>query len=120
MASDTVPGQLDEITERIKHGETQRELLAAKIDYMSARLDTGDQRMRFIESSLAENTAVTRAIGDKVESAVGQLTDAAGTLKDIRDAQVAGRVAKKVIAWTGGIAGGIAGIYTAWQSFPKH
>jgi hypothetical protein len=110
MASDTdfgpldsIPGQLEEIRDRL-----------------TAREKHVDDRFRAIETMVGENTVLTRTTAGKVDSAVAQLTEAAGTLKDIRDAQVAGRVAKKVIAWGGGIAGGAAGMWTAWQAFFKH
>ena len=120
IGEDSIPGQLEEIRQDIAHGDAMREKFALEIKAMSAELKAGDLRMRFIESGLAENTAMTRELAKTMEDAAGKLNDAAETLKDIRDYQIAGRVVKKGIVWVGGVGGGVAGLWSAWQAFLKH
>jgi hypothetical protein len=116
----TIPGELASIHARLDEAEEKRDVLTRSVAHatssligIAARLDAGDLRMRFIEAGLAENTLVTRGTAKT-------MSDAKDTLEAIRDAQTAGRVAKKVIAWGGGVAGGLAGIYAAFQAFFKH
>lgn len=97
MSADTIPGQLDEIRQTIKHGDAMREQFAAKLESVSSRLDAGDLRMRLIEHSVAENTTITRGMSD--------------TVNDIRDiveagkaVTLVGRGATKLIKWIGALA----------------
>jgi hypothetical protein len=123
----TIPGELASIHARLDEAEEKRDVLTRSVAHatsalggIAARLDAGDLRMRFIESGLAENTLVTRSTAETARETAKTMSGAKETLDAIRDAQTAGRVAKKVIGWGGGIAGGLAGIYAAFQSFIKH
>lgn len=116
MSAESIPGQLDEIRASIANGDTKREQFALELRAVSAELKTGDLRMKFIESGLAENTAMTRNLAKTMEDAASKLNDAAETLKDIRDYQVAGKVIKKGIVWVGGISGGAVGLWQGWKA----
>lgn len=89
--SDTIPGQLEEIRER---------------------LDEGDRRMLGIESQVAENTALTR---ENTRITV----ESAEVVKDIRDALVFARVGTKIIKWLGALGAVVATGFTLWSQWRK-
>jgi len=103
----TIPGELHAL----------RGLMSESEHEIRQRLDAGDRRMRMIEVAMAENTALTRKTAESVVSAMGKLDDAAETLQYIKDGQVFGRVAARIIKWSGAIAGGSAGIWAAIQAW---
>ena len=73
---DTVPGQLDALARQIKAGDEQRLELVKRVDH--------------VERAVAENTIITREM--------------AGTVNEIRDVLVAGKVGTKLLRWAGAVA----------------
>lgn len=114
---DTVPAELKAIHDRLDAVSHMAASASSSLSGVKERLDLGDRRMGFVERSLRENTDMTRDLSKSMEALAKASTEAAETLKDIRDYQVAGRVLKHSIAWVGGIGGGIAGLWTAWKAF---
>lgn len=114
---DTVPAELKAIHDRLDAVSTAAALATSSLSGVNARLDLGDRRMGFIERALGENTRLTRELTKAIAELATASKEAASTLKDIRDYQTTGRTLGKLIAWVGGIGGGLAGLWAAWKTF---
>jgi hypothetical protein len=91
MSDETIPGQLEEIRQR---------------------LDEGDRQFVSMRQQLSENTALTR------ENTRVTL-ESAEVVRDIRDALVFARVGTKIIKWLGGLGAVIATGFTLWSQWRK-
>lgn len=91
MEQDTIPGQLEEINQR---------------------LDSGDIRMSSIESQVAENTALTRE-NTAITLEIKELLDAARM-----GFKVLGGLGT-FIKWAGGIAAGLGALWAIFHQGPK-
>lgn len=114
---DTVPAELKAIHDRLDAVERNSAQALGGLGGVNSRLDLGDRRMGFMERSLRENTDLTRDLRGAIESLAVASTEAASTLKDIRDYQTTARVGGRAIAWIGGLGGGLAGLWAAWKAF---
>lgn len=114
---DTVPAELKAIHDRLNAADENIARATSGLNGVNSRLDLGDRRMGFLERSLRENTDMTRELSTSIKALAVASSEAAGTLKDIRDYQTTARVGGRAVAWIGGLGGGLAGVWAAWKTF---